>query len=398
MNEDAGEFLAMLGERNSFQTFDDSKQKRPALARVFHGGLDQYASKLDRLNDQGAGVFVMVNGGDGRGRKAVNVARIRSLFVDLDGAPLAPVENAPLAPHCIVESSPGRYHAYWTVADCPPSQFKPLQQSLAARFAGDRSVCDLPRVMRIPGFWHRKSEPFLSSIIVLRKWPPRTLEEIVSGLSLSIVANEHRALPDVIVEGERNNQLFAAAQGFVRRGHAANSVGQRLATINTKRCDPPLPSTEVETIAARAIHYGSDGFTTIPDRLIDSPEFNALSPASQVIIYAAFRRFNGHNNGQLSLAWSDFAGRPGFSSQQTFYKARTAAVEAGFLTCAEEATITQSGRKPALYAIRAHWLHESASHKICGQRKPQKSHTYLDLQHLAADVPISVADTKRATR
>lgn len=111
---EAGQFLELLadGEPVTFQTFDDSKVKRRAFNKVLHGSLDKHTHTLESLNERGAGVFVMVNAGDLKGRKTQNVQRVRAVFVDLDGSPLAPVKEGPLVPHVLVESSPGRYHAY----------------------------------------------------------------------------------------------------------------------------------------------------------------------------------------------------------------------------------------------------------------------------------------------
>ncbi len=162
--DQASRFLKALaeGEPVTFQTFDDSEEKRPQLARILHGTIDQRANELTRLNNEGAGVFVMVNRGDAKGRKTENVLSVRAVFVDLDGSPLQPVKEAAVKPHIIVESSRGRYHAYWMVSDCALEDFTSVQKALAMRFQGDPSVCDLARVMRLPGFFHRKAEPFMT--------------------------------------------------------------------------------------------------------------------------------------------------------------------------------------------------------------------------------------------
>lgn len=145
----------------TFQTFDDnSARKDRAQAKILHGTLNQHADFLVRLQQLGAGVFAMINEGDGLGRAAVNVVRVRGHFVDLDNAPLAPVTASDAPPHIVVESSPDKWHAYWHVDGCPLDAFKSRQQMLAARFGGDPSVCDLPRVLRVPGFWHQKGAPF----------------------------------------------------------------------------------------------------------------------------------------------------------------------------------------------------------------------------------------------
>lgn len=113
----------------------------------------------------------MINKGDGivhDGKKtcrcADNVIAIRSLFADLDGSPLEPLLECS-QPDIIVESSPGRWHAYYLTNDCPLDAFKLRQQQIARKFNSDPKVCDLPRVMRLPGFWHQKDAPFMSRIV-----------------------------------------------------------------------------------------------------------------------------------------------------------------------------------------------------------------------------------------
>src|SRR5690606_17011472 len=144
---------------------DDNKCRKSAgLSNIFHGTLAQHAKALEALNNRGAAVYVMINRGDGKGRKAQNVVEVRAIFVDLDGAPLDQVLIAKAKPHVIVQSSPGRWHAYWRVSHCSLEQFTPLQKALAERFDGDPSVADLPHVMRLPGFWHLKETPFQTEI------------------------------------------------------------------------------------------------------------------------------------------------------------------------------------------------------------------------------------------
>lgn len=160
-------FLRVLAEGKdiTFQTFDEKHADR-GLAKVLHGTLEDHIDELRTLSLKGAGIFVMINEGDGEihsgaitCRTADNVTKVRSLFVDLDGASLEPVLDCAAQPHIIVESSPGRWHVYWLVSDCSLSQFANFQKALAAKFDGDRSVIDLPRVLRLPGFLHQKGEP-----------------------------------------------------------------------------------------------------------------------------------------------------------------------------------------------------------------------------------------------
>jgi RecA-family ATPase len=175
----------------TFQTFDDNEQRReqrkaagaPDLfAKVRHGTLDQYFHELCRLNESGAGIFITINETDGKGRKGENITRVRALFADLDGAPLEPVMAHQPPPHLVVQTSPNRFHAYWFVEGLPFEQFKASQQALARKFGGD-AVHDLPRVMRLPGFLHRKGEPFLVQIIHDNSGFPYAAAVVTSSLN-----------------------------------------------------------------------------------------------------------------------------------------------------------------------------------------------------------------------
>lgn len=156
----------------TFQTFDDSAAKAEHLNRMRHGSFDQHAAELEQLNADGAGVFVTVNRTDLKGRKIENVVAIRALFVDLDGAPIEPVLDYEHKPHVVVESSPGKWHAYWLVAGMPLDRFEGAQRRLIAMFGADPSVIDLPRVMRLPGFIHRKAEPYETRLASTNDAPP----------------------------------------------------------------------------------------------------------------------------------------------------------------------------------------------------------------------------------
>jgi hypothetical protein len=188
---EAERFLKALDpstDRFTFQTFDDNKARRKAraeanklrkkegkkplpdpFAKIRHGTLAEHWNELVKLNAQGAGIYVTVNETDFKGRTEKNIVRVRAAFVDLDGSPQEPVDNAAIKPQLVIESSPRRYHDYWRfTGKMPLKVFEVLQKELAARFGGDPSVHDLPRVMRLAGFvWHKEGEPFLSRIVAV---------------------------------------------------------------------------------------------------------------------------------------------------------------------------------------------------------------------------------------
>lgn len=162
---DTFKFLSALDPQATtwtFQTFDDGGDKRPKLAATRHGPLEQHAHWLAAQNAQGAGVFVTINETDGQGRKASNVTRVRAVFADFDAPEpdtMARLQADPLPPSIIVESSAGKWHAYWLADGLELADFKPLQQRIAGHWGSDPAVCDLSRVMRLPGFQHLKGEP-----------------------------------------------------------------------------------------------------------------------------------------------------------------------------------------------------------------------------------------------
>jgi hypothetical protein len=173
--EQAQEFLDALDNKATewtFQTFDDNAdRKSDDLAKVFNGTLDEHWDTLSNYSRNGAGVFVTINETDGQGRKTANITRVRAVFVDTDGADIEPIRAAD--PHILVETSTGNFHAYWLVSDAPLGGFKPAQKAMSAAWGTDKSINDLPRVMRLPGFPHQKvsaqkgltGEPFIVKIV-----------------------------------------------------------------------------------------------------------------------------------------------------------------------------------------------------------------------------------------
>jgi len=191
-NLEASQFLNLIaeGEQITFQTFDDMKGRHSCnLVRVLHGTLEQHLPILKELNEQGAGIFFTVNKTDLKGRETKNIKKVRAVFVDLDGAPLEPILSAPLAPHIVVESSPKRFHAYWLIEELPLEQFSLVQKALIKRFDGDPVIHDLPRVMRLPGFIHRKGDPVLVRVIDRTEALPYKAVDFLQSLKIDLTQN-----------------------------------------------------------------------------------------------------------------------------------------------------------------------------------------------------------------
>src|SRR5262249_9420027 len=63
------------------------------------------------------------------------------------------------------ESSPGKFHRYWLIADHWPADqqgradFAAVMERMVASYGCDKNAKDICRVLRLPGFLHRK-DPF----------------------------------------------------------------------------------------------------------------------------------------------------------------------------------------------------------------------------------------------
>jgi hypothetical protein len=194
---EAERFLALLdgaAEGFTFQVFADGANiaGKTVLPWNRSGKFPDIASALIEANNGGAGVYVTINETDLQGRKTENVTRVRAVFVDIDedpdGTKRQAILECELAPHIIVESSPQKTHAYWLVSGLELSEFGAVQKSISLRFKGDPNVCDLPRVMRLPGFVHRKSEPVQSRILQTNDAPPYSVADLLTAFPKSQAA------------------------------------------------------------------------------------------------------------------------------------------------------------------------------------------------------------------
>ena len=151
-----------------FQTALEPKpESGNASPRVLNGTLAQVGKELVRLNQNGSAVWVQINAGTGR--KDADVSRIRAYFVDQDKGSTELLFTSAQPADILVESSPGKFHGYWLTGDAPLESFAMRMHALADKFDGDHSICNLGRVMRLPGFIHHKGEPFISRIAKIRE-------------------------------------------------------------------------------------------------------------------------------------------------------------------------------------------------------------------------------------
>lgn len=184
----AERFLTLLDEEAeffTFQTFDDLKARKDnSLARILHGELAQHATDLQRLQWRRAGVYVTVNATDRQGRKLHNMVRPRALWCEWDRVG-QPMPQWPIEPHCIIESSPGKFHLYWFSLDLEWADFDGLMQVMVA-WGSDPNAKDRSRVLRLPGFWHQKNDsPFQVRITHESGALPYSRDELLAAFPIT---------------------------------------------------------------------------------------------------------------------------------------------------------------------------------------------------------------------
>ena len=235
--EVASAFLARLdpSDNFTFQLIHDSKKR--SRSYILHGSLWDHSEELIAKQREGYGVFVCINATDGKGRETKNITAIRAFAADLDGAPKENIYRFGLVPSYTIESSPGKWHAWWLLEsqqECPLDQYTPIMERIARIIESDHKIVDLPRVLRVPGFYHQKNPdaPFQSRVV---DESPRLYElhEIVAELdSLENTKKNVKSLGSTALDdackkianakvGERNDMLNKQAHRIamaVRKG------------------------------------------------------------------------------------------------------------------------------------------------------------------------------------
>jgi hypothetical protein len=253
----------------TIQTFSDSKTNN-SLAQIFHFDIFDYevAEVLVKMNIKGAGIYMTINETDGKGRRKHNVTRIRAVFADLDTVPLSVVNG--YAPSIIVETSPNRFHCYWLAKDVPLEAFTPMQKNLIRIFGSDPIVHDLPRVLRVPGYYHQKRDPFLSNICggseeiysykrLVQMFPPQQVKQWsakkyhLDTSHKGIVAGGFKGVYGAS-NGLRNSHVLSRIGGMLKRGCAWDYI-EAEALKEGHACSPPLEDLEIRAILKSARRY-----------------------------------------------------------------------------------------------------------------------------------------------
>lgn len=170
-----------------FRAIHETDKGTPAL--ITRGTLAASWQWITTYNNQGYGIFAVIAAMDGVGRELNNVAAIRAHYIDLDN--ISAFQNAERAlsmqpaPSMLVNSSPGKFHVYWTVNPYTGNEyFQALQRKFYTFFNGDR-IIDATRVMRLPGTLHLKN-PAAPHLVTMQRAPAFGFAHDVTTLAAAL--------------------------------------------------------------------------------------------------------------------------------------------------------------------------------------------------------------------
>lgn len=191
MMNDAPELLKLLYDEEEEIYIRKFNDKTKENSQNFNFKLKDYSlwhPILKQYNDNGDGIFFVVNKG---GHKDEKITEIKAHFIDLDlrtdNKPkvLDEIKSFKLPPTAIVETFNG-YHVYWKIEKGILGLFSTIQKELNKLIKySDSTICNLSRVLRVPNFYHHKTDkPFLIKEVEINKENTYTQKEFMEGIGL----------------------------------------------------------------------------------------------------------------------------------------------------------------------------------------------------------------------
>ena len=284
-------FLESFPGKKMFQTFPDNPKKKTKINLIRQFCLDEESypidgdidftktqipykiiQGLDTLNDiYGAGIFLTINETTNNGRKATDIVKVRSVFIDLDDVGLPQFDERP---SMVTETSPGNFHAYYLTTpdndktNVPLQSFKTIQESMIHKYKSDPVVKDLSRVMRCVGWYHQKGERFLSRIVdytgkrfefgfLIELFPPLPVKQFsapkwqptTNGDSAKEFKGTYGAS-----KGGRNHHLIKRIGGMLKKNLSWSDIEQETFK-EAQSCSPPLSERETRAVLKSARRY-----------------------------------------------------------------------------------------------------------------------------------------------
>lgn len=158
-----------------------------------------FQKELQFFNGVGCGIYFTPNQGNGipeddttNCHKISNIIKLNALLIDTDAADIKELvkilESIKFYPHYSVNTSPGRHHLYFLIE---PTEVSPesrmywesIQKYLCSLVPGlDQSIVKINQLLRLPGYFHMKRDPYRIQIKIRKNFPKYNLKELYSIL------------------------------------------------------------------------------------------------------------------------------------------------------------------------------------------------------------------------
>jgi len=223
---------------------------------------DEYQKFLRHANANGSDIYVGVNAfkPDASGRKKDDVAAVRHVYLDIDKdgqKAIKEILQSEMKPHHVMESSPGKFQALWSVEGLTVPQAEAATRGMAREFGGDQSVWDAARILRAPGFRNWKAE-----YADVKPW---VKEVDTPKASINVYGPEH--LQKFIEQGREHFEREGQATGERKKeGRDQSARDWRYAMTHLERGEDP------EKVKEEIAKYRSDpahGYKHNPEQYAD---------------------------------------------------------------------------------------------------------------------------------
>lgn len=192
---------------------------------------------LNQINKIDYGIYFAVNNLDrskdpSKQRTIKMFVNARAIWIDDDVIRPACREDFPVPPNLIVNTSPGKYHYYWLTTTSNLEEWQGVMETMVQQHGCDKSSKDAARILRIPGFYHNKKEPYLITHQVLSE-TPYSWEEILKHFppSKKDVGKSIEYYKKLYGEGHRHTPSRGLAMKFAENGVPRNIAVELIQTM-----------------------------------------------------------------------------------------------------------------------------------------------------------------------
>ncbi len=224
------DFLKYFNGQHVYCSIDDKQNS--LLPKHYHEGYDlsreEIIGILHSENGDSRGIFFCVNEIDRnqdpqRQRTKKMLKRIRAVWADDDEVRAEPRSDFATPPNIVVETSKGKFHYYWLTTTENIEQWGYVMNGIANTYKTDGNSKDLVRVLRVPGFFHHKRDPFQSAAYLgskeLYPW-----NDIVSAFPPDETKKLNKAVSDTTHENASYASFAEARQAIVNGSNYHGSI------------------------------------------------------------------------------------------------------------------------------------------------------------------------------